>query len=61
MFWKAGMEIDDYHFNWLDYYMNSFADALEDDGPLDIESLHEELREAIEADVYTSNLTNNGV
>lgn len=57
MFWKAGMEIDDYHFKWLDYYMNSFADALEDKGPLDIESLHEELREAIEADIYTSDLT----
>lgn len=57
MFLKAGMEVDDYHYRWLDHYMDEFAYALGTDGPLDLESLHEELIGNIEADVYTSDIT----
>lgn len=58
MFFEAGMEIDDYHFNWLDNYMKAVADEVENGqyNP-DIENIYYKVRDSIEADVYTSNLT----
>lgn len=58
MFFEAGMDIDDYHFSWLDNYMRAVADEVENTPyKPNFDDIHYKVRDSIEADVYTSNLT----
>lgn len=57
MFFEANMEVDDYHYSWLSNYMDQFADILERYPNMLMDEIQDEIRDSIEADVYTSDLT----